>query len=47
MFLAIGAPQLILVLTIPIGVFFLGYVLGEKAGYIKRVKETENKIDKE
>ena len=47
MFLAIGAPQLILACLVPIGIFILGYVLGKKAGYIKRIKETENRIEKE
>ncbi|WP_165776554.1 hypothetical protein [Maribacter sp. 4G9] len=47
MYLAIGAPQLILLSIVPIGIFILGYALGKKAGYIKRVKETENKALKE
>ncbi len=38
----IGAPQVILILLIPVAIFFLGFVVGKKAGYIKRVKETEN-----
>ena len=40
-FYAIGAPQLILIFLIPIAIFFIGYYFGKKAGYIKRVKETE------
>ena len=43
MFLAIGPAQLVFVLIIPIGFFLLGYFIGKKSGYIKRVKETENK----
>lgn len=42
----IGAPQLIIVLIflfIPIIAFFIGYKIGQKSGYIKRVKEEENK----
>ncbi|AOR29350.1 hypothetical protein FORMB_23320 [Formosa sp. Hel1_33_131] len=42
MYLAIGAIQLILVLIVPIGIFLLGFSIGKKSGYIKRVKETEN-----
>jgi Tfp pilus assembly protein PilO len=40
-FNAIGAPQLVLILLIPVAIFFLGYYFGKKAGYLKRVKETE------
>lgn len=47
MYLAIGVPQLILLSIVPIGIFILGYVLGKKAGYIKRVKEIENNTLKE
>jgi Tfp pilus assembly protein PilO len=37
----IGAPQVILIVLIPIAIFYLGYFFGKKAGYIKRIKETE------
>lgn len=41
--LMIGAPQLLLLLIVPIGVvFFLGYWLGKRSGYAKRVKEENN-----
>lgn len=40
--LVIGAPQVILILLVPVAVFFLGYTMGKKAGYIKRVKESDN-----
>ncbi|MBW2937537.1 hypothetical protein KXJ69_05435 [Aureisphaera sp. CAU 1614] len=46
MFTAIGPVQLLLVLLIPTGIFFLGFYFGKKAGYIKRVKETENRDTK-
>lgn len=39
--LAIGPIQIVLVLIIPFGIFFLGYAIGRKSGYIKRVKEAE------
>lgn len=42
MYLAIGAIQLILVLIVPIGIFLLGFFIGKKSGYLKRVKEIEN-----
>jgi hypothetical protein len=42
MYLAIGAFQIILILIVPIGIFLLGFTLGKKSGFIKRVKETEN-----
>jgi len=42
--LLIGAPQVILILLVPILIFFLGYSVGKKAGYIKRVKESENQM---
>ena len=35
----IGALQIIIVLIIPIAIFLLGYYIGKKSGYIKRVKE--------
>lgn len=41
--LAIGPMQVILVLLIPAIIFLIGYSFGKKAGYIKRVKETENR----
>ncbi|MFC4634423.1 hypothetical protein ACFO3O_10925 [Dokdonia ponticola] len=37
----VGPFQLILLLLIPAGIFFLGFFLGKKSGYIKRIKETE------
>jgi len=40
--LMIGAPQLILVLIVPVGIFLLGFFIGKKSGYIKRIKETES-----
>lgn len=43
MIVAIGPVQIILALLVPIGIFFLGFYLGKKAGYIKRIKETENR----
>jgi len=42
MYLAIGPFQIILVLLIPVGIFLLGFYLGKKSGYLKRIKETEN-----
>ena len=42
MYLAIGPIQLILVSIVPVGIFLLGFLVGKKSGYIKRVKETEN-----
>ena len=39
----VGPFQLILLLLIPVGIFLLGYFLGKKSGYIKRIKETEKK----
>ena len=38
----IGPFQIILVLIVPVGIFLLGFFIGKKSGYIKRVKETEN-----
>tara|TARA_R110000868_G_scaffold354220_1_gene615531 strand:+ start:37 stop:177 length:141 start_codon:yes stop_codon:yes gene_type:complete len=38
----VGPIQLILLLLVPVGIFLLGFYLGKKAGYIKRVKEVEN-----
>ncbi len=37
-----GLIQLTLIIIVPLGIFMLGYILGKKSGYIKRVKE-ENK----
>ncbi|SFI55431.1 hypothetical protein [Olleya namhaensis] len=39
----LGPIQLILMLIVPVGIFLLGFFLGKKSGYIKRVRETENK----
>ncbi|MFT5601705.1 MAG: hypothetical protein ACI9N1_001953 [Flavobacteriales bacterium] len=39
--IAIG-PIVITVLIAVIAIFLLGYFLGKKSGYIKRLKETEN-----
>lgn len=38
----VGPIQLILILIVPAGIFLLGFLIGKKSGYIKRVKETEN-----
>ena len=44
MFLGYFGPfQILLLLLIPVGIFIFGFVMGKKAGYIKRVKETENR----
>ncbi len=40
--LLIGAPQIVLVLIVPVVIFLFGYMVGKKSGYIKRVRETEN-----
>lgn len=46
MLLGIFGPwQLIVGLLIPAGIFLLGYYIGQKSGYIKRVRETERKGD--
>lgn len=46
-FNVIGTPQLVLILLIPVGIFFLRYFFGKKAGYLKRIKETEvNQVTK-
>ena len=42
----IGPAQILmisLIVIIPIIAFFIGYKIGQKSGYIKRVKEEENK----
>lgn len=41
----IGPVEIVLVLLIPVGIFLLGFFVGKKAGYIKRVKETEKQKD--
>jgi len=42
MYLANGQDQIILVsIVVPVGIFLLGFSIGKKSGYIKRVKETE------
>lgn len=42
MFLAMLGPwQLIIILVIVFGILFLTYRMGQKSGYIKRVKEEE------
>lgn len=38
----IGPIQLILMISVPVSIFILGYVLGKKSGYLKRVKEEKN-----
>lgn len=39
-----GPFQMLLIgILIPVGIFLLGFYLGKKAGYIKRVKETESR----
>ena len=40
----IGAPQVILILMVPVAIFFLGYIFGKKSGYIKRTKEIERNL---
>ncbi len=47
MYLAIGPVQIILVLLIPIGLFLLGFYLGKKSGYLKKIKEIDkqNKLN--
>ncbi len=40
--LLIGPIQVILILIVPVGIFLLGFFIGKKSGYIKRIKETEN-----
>lgn len=39
----IGPYQIILVLAVPVVIFFLGFFVGKKVGYINRVKEEEKK----
>lgn len=44
MYLAmIGPWQILISLILPIGIFAFGYFVGKKAGYIKRVKEEEQR----
>ena len=40
---AIGPIQTLLFLVVPVLIFMLGYFYGRKSGYIKRVKEEEEK----
>tara|TARA_R110001592_G_scaffold143635_2_gene366508 strand:- start:949 stop:1089 length:141 start_codon:yes stop_codon:yes gene_type:complete len=43
MYLTIGPIQIILgFIILPVGIFLLGFFLGKKSGYKKRVKETES-----
>jgi len=42
----IGGAQLLIMLIVPIGIFILGFYMGKKSGYIKRLKETENQENK-
>lgn len=37
-----GPWQLIVLLIIPVGIFLAGFFIGKNAGYVKRVRETEN-----
>lgn len=39
----IGPWQLSILLIIPLGIFLLGFFIGKKSGYIKRVKEEDSK----
>lgn len=39
----IGATELIVIFIILILPFFIGYYFGKKSGYIKRVKEEDQK----
>jgi hypothetical protein len=39
--LAFGLPEWGLILIVPVIFFFIGYSVGKKSGYIKRVKEQE------
>lgn len=38
----LGPWQLIVLLVIPAGIFLAGFFIGKNAGYLKRVRETEN-----
>ena len=37
-----GPWQAIVVLIVPVGIFLAGFFIGKNAGYLKRVRETEN-----
>lgn len=41
--LGIIGPWQLIILAVPIVTFILGYFIGKKVGYIKRVKETDTK----
>jgi F0F1-type ATP synthase assembly protein I len=38
-----GPWQLIVVLVIPVGIFLAGFFIGRNVGYLRRVREMENK----
>ncbi|MFK7783720.1 MAG: hypothetical protein AB8B56_01320 [Crocinitomicaceae bacterium] len=38
-----GPWQLIVLLIVPAGIFLAGYFIGRNAGYMKHVRETENR----
>lgn len=43
----IGVAEILLLLSIliiiPVVIFYIGFTFGKKAGYLKRIKETESK----
>lgn len=39
----VGPFQIIIMMIIPGGIFLLGFLIGKKVGYTKRVKETESR----
>ncbi|WP_298139594.1 hypothetical protein [Flavobacterium sp.] len=39
----IGTTEIIVILIIPIMIFLIGYYFGKKSGYIKRVREEDQK----
>lgn len=40
------SPYLLIIILLPvIGVYFLGFFVGKKSGYIKRLKEEEQKTE--
>lgn len=44
MFMSVVGPfQIVLITLVPVGIFLLGFSVGKKSGYIKRVREMENK----
>ncbi len=46
MILAIGAWQVIIIGIVPlILIFIIGFAIGKKAGYIKRIREVERRDD--